>query len=306
MIDLNYLNQKNHLGKRLLILSVIQNCNLNCAYCRGEMDDWYDVLALNSKNKELPKESWHELIIICNQINVDEILITGGEPLLYKHLHEFCLFLMESNIKFQIHTNGLSKKGKNFLSFLSGQGISPIFNVSSELTDDLQRKIRGGNLPLKFINKSIALGFKIDLKIVLHQQMLDLINDLHSILKYWKSTGVSSIRFQPVAPIDKVKMNNLILTKEFIPFLDKLKEILLEDNELSTFVNHSIDNIEGIKSQILKSGFRIGLANKCDIINKMVFFNTDLEYLNCKTLWNRLEQDNCNKIFDLICCGFQP
>lgn len=61
-----------------MILSVNQKCNLKCSYCRRDMDDWYDKLALNSKNEDLPKESWDELIRICKQINVNEILLTGG------------------------------------------------------------------------------------------------------------------------------------------------------------------------------------------------------------------------------------
>ena len=304
-IDLKYLAQNNHLENRLMILSVNQKCNLKCSYCRGDMDDWYDKLALNSKNADLPKESWDELIRICKQINVDEILLTGGEPLLYKYLHEFTLFLKQNKIKFQIHTNGLSKKGMNYLSFLKKEELYPILNVSSELTNEMQEKIRGGLMPIKFIEEAINLGFKTDIKIVLHQELLPLIDNLSPILHWWKSIGVSSLRFQPVAPIDNLKMENLLLTVEFLPFLDKLIEIMKNDDSLRTFIRHSLESIEGIKSQILQSDFRISLANKCNIINKMVFFNTDLEYLNCKTLWNRLEEDKCDKIFDLLCCGFQ-
>ncbi len=306
IIDLKYLAQNNHLENRLMILSVNQKCNLKCSYCRGDMDDWYDKLALNSKNADLPKESWHDLIRICKQINVDEILLTGGEPLLYKYLHEFTLFLKYNKISFQIHTNGLSKKGMDYLSFLKKEGLCPILNVSSELTNEMQEKIRGGMLPIKFIEKAISHGFRTEIKIVLHQELLPLINNLSHIINRWKSIGVSSIRFQPVAPIDNLKMDNLILTESFIPFLDKLLEIIKYDNNLRSFIGHSVESIEGIKSQISQSDFRLSLAKKCTIINKMVFFNTDLEYLNCKTLWNRLEEDKCDKIFDFLCCGFQP
>jgi molybdenum cofactor biosynthesis enzyme MoaA len=270
------------------------------------MDDWYDRLALNSRNTDLPKESWDELVTICKQINVDEILLTGGEPLLYKYLHELTLFLKQSQIKFQIHTNGLTNKGMDYLAFLKQEELSPILNVSSELTNEKQEKIRGGLLPVKFIKEAVNLGFRTDLKVVLHQELLPLVNDLSSIITWWKSIGISSIRFQPVAPIDNLKMENLLLTSEFLPFLDRLIEIMKSDNTLNAFIAHSTESIEGIKSQILQSDFRISLANRCGIINKMVFFNTDLEYLNCKTLWNRLEGDKCDKIFDFLCCGFQP
>lgn len=304
-INLDYLSERNQLGKRLMILSVNQKCNLKCSYCRGDMDDWYDRLALNSKNKDLPKESWGELINICNKINVGEILLTGGEPLLYKHLHEFTLFLKENNIRFQLHTNGLSKKGLEYLAFLKKENLNPILNVSSELTKEMQGKVRGGDLPIKFITEAISLGFKTDLKVVLHQELLPLVNELSDILKWWRSTGASSVRFQPVAPVDSLKMENLLLTPDFLPFLDRLIEILENDPGLSEFIRHSVESIEGIKSQLIQSDFRLGLAKKCTIINKMVFFNTDLEYLNCKTLWSRSEKDTCEKIFDLLCCGFQ-
>lgn len=304
-INLEHLAESNHLEKRFMILSVNQKCNLKCSYCRGDMDDWYDKLALNSKNTNLPKESWNELVKICKQINVDEILLTGGEPFLYKYLHEFTLFLHQNKFRFQIHTNGLSKKGLDYLSFLKQEKLYPIINVSSELTNEMQEKIRGGVLPLKFITKAVSLGFKTDIKVVLHQELLPLVANLSDILNWWKSTGASSIRFQPVAPIDELKMENLLLTPKFLPFLDRLIEIIKHDDNLKIFIRHSVESIEGIRSQIMQSDFRISLANRCNIINKMVFFNTDLEYLNCKTLWNRLEEDKCDKIFDLLCCGFQ-
>lgn len=304
-INLDYLSQRNHLEKRLMILSINQKCNLKCSYCRGDMDDWYDRLALNSKNKELPRELWEDVIKICEKINVNEILLTGGEPLLYRQLEEFTLFLKKNSIKFQVHTNGLSQRGVNYLSFLSQANLNPILNVSSELTNGMQKEFRGGSLPVKFIAKAVAFGLQVDLKVVLHQQLLPLADELYEIIGWWKSIGISSLRFQPVAPIDNLKMENLLLKEDFIPFLDRLSEIIKFDDSLKNFLRHSIESIEGIRSQIIQSDFRVGLANKCTIINKMVFFNTDLEYLNCKTLWSRLEKDKCEDIFDFLCCGFQ-
>lgn len=304
-ITLEYLERKNRFEKRLMILSVNRKCNLKCKYCRGNMDDWYDQLALKSKNAELPKELWHEVIRICEQINVGEIILTGGEPLLYRHLHEFSTFLNENQIRFQLHTNGLSKRGMEYLAFLKENELDPILNVSSEITMEMQERIRGGPLPIKFIEKAIAFGFKTDIKIVLHQELLPLRMELSHILDWWKSVGVSSVRFQPVAPIEHIKMENLLLTSEFLPFLDEFVRIIEHDENLRGLIAHSVASIEGIRSQIVQSDFRMNLAKKCNIIDKMVFFNADLEYLNCKTLWSRLESENCTSIFDFICCGFQ-
>ena len=304
-IDFSYLRRSNHLEKRLMILSVNQKCNLKCTYCRGDMDDWYDRLALNSINKELPESSWGKLVQICSDINVDEILITGGEPLLYTHLHNLILFLHGAGIRCQIHTNGLSKRGMSFLSFFNDEQLRPLLNVSSELTEAMQKSVRGCDLPLPFIKQATLLGYKVDIKVVLHQQLLPLKDELTEIIMWWKSTGVSTMRFQPVAPIDHLKMDHLLLTPAFIPFLDELQEIITLNDELKNFISHSAESIEGVKSQIMLSEFRLGLANRCSIINKMVFLNTDLEYLNCKTLWGRSEADSCEKVFDFLCCGFQ-
>jgi hypothetical protein len=68
-----------------------------------------------------------------------------------------------------------------------------------------------------------------DIKVALHQELLPLVNDLQNILNWWKSLGASSIRFQPVAPVDSLKMENLLLTPDFLPFLDRSTEILEQD-----------------------------------------------------------------------------
>ena len=177
-------------------------------------------------------------------------MLTGGEPLLYRQLDEFTLFLKKNSIKFQVHTNGLSQRGVNYLSFLSQANLNPILNVSSELTNGMQKEFRGGSLPVKFIAKAVAFGLQVDLKVVLHQQLLPLADELYEIIGWWKSIGISSLRFQPVAPIDNLKMENLLLKEDFIPFLDRLSEIIKFDDSLKNFLSLGV----GIKYNQVKKG----------------------------------------------------
>lgn len=303
--NLEYLTRKFLIKEKLLILSINQKCNLKCTYCRGEMEDWYDRLAQNSTNKNLPIGNWPQLITICKSNNVGEILLTGGEPLLYSHLNDLSVFLNDNGIRFSMHTNGLTKKGMDFLRFLTKEKLYANFHISSELNEDLQKTIRGCKLPLDFIGEAIKCGFRVELKVVLHQKLIPLLPKINDMIYQWKALGISSIRFQPVVPIDHLEMKDLLLNENAIPVLDKIIDLINCDDIIKPFIRNTAESIEGIKSQIYLSPFRFYLADKCNIIDKLIFLDTDLKYQNCKTLWKKNESDDCRKVFDMVCCGYQ-
>ncbi len=87
-----------------LRLSVTDRCNLRCHYCMPEKD--YVWLP---RENILSFEELVSLVTIFEELGVDRIRITGGEPLLRKNLHELIRILADRpNIKdLALTTNGL-------------------------------------------------------------------------------------------------------------------------------------------------------------------------------------------------------
>lgn len=292
--------------QKLIILSVTKRCDLYCQYCRTK-DVWYDALGQKSEIIDIPKRKWQQVLDICRNINIGEVLITGGEPVEYPLLKEFLHFLSENKIRFSLHTNGISEKWFGILNFFRNNNLHPDIHLSIELFEDLQREMRGSsNLPLQFIADVKKLGLSIELKINLHQKLLSYKNRLKENLYSWAERGVDSIFFQPIVPVGKNFPNGLEINKSFIPFLLELKKIKIEDPILSKVIRKSASGIDVIISFIEKTNLYKETAKKCDVCNQIIFINPGLKILNCKTLWERERNVSCSKFFDFICCGFQP
>lgn len=83
-------------GYRLLV-EINSRCNRNCLHC------FY-----NSNKATLPVDFWLDLLekVSKSGLQVNKILITGGEPLLYKGLIDILLFANNKNWDIDINTNG--------------------------------------------------------------------------------------------------------------------------------------------------------------------------------------------------------
>lgn len=290
-------------NQKLIILSVTKRCNLCCIYCRTN-DKWYDSLGQGSKIVDLPKQKWPELLNICK--SAAEVLITGGEPVEYPQLKEFLIFLSKNGIRFSIHTNGVSDKWHDVLPFLKNNNLHPDIHLSVELFPELQKKMRGCDLPLKFIAEVKKAGLLLELKINLHQQLLPYKNQLKDNLYSWIEKGADSMFFQPIAPVGENFPNGLKIEKSFIPFLAELKRLKSEDPVLRRVIRKSEAGLDAIISLVEKTDFCRTMADQCTAYNQIIFIDPDFKILNCKTLWGREKGVPCSKFFDFICCGFQP
>lgn len=290
--------------QKLIILSVTKRCNLCCKYCRTN-DVWYDTLGQKSAALDLSKRKWPKLLDIYRNANAGEILITGGEPAEYPLLKEFICFLNENKIRFSIHTNGISKKWSDILSFLKNNNFRPDIHLSTELFKELQSEMRGCELPLQFIANVKSLGILLELKVNLHQLLLPYFNQLKKNLYFWVKKGVDSIFFQPIAPLGSHFPIGLELDKSFIPFLLKLKQLKSKDPILNKIIRKSEVSFDTIISLIEGSDLYKEVAKKCNACNQIIFLDPNLKMLNCRSLWDRDKDASCVDIFDFICCGFQ-
>lgn len=290
--------------QKLIILSLTKRCNLHCAYCRVNPDNWYDKLSGGSEIIDLEKNRWDDLAEFCEKNGVAEVLLTGGEPVLYPYFEELCLFLNSKKIKFSIHTNGASSKWNNIIDFLNSKSIKPDIYLSIELFEDLQKKLRGTIASYDFLNKIISNGFWVELKVTLTQLLLSKKDILVEKLEEWADKGVSSIRFQPVVEVSKDTPREILLDESFVQIIKLLEECQFNNPKVGKILRHSKLSYLSVIDYLRGKPIHDKCVNSCCAKDQIVFITPDYQFLNCKSLWGKDESKSCKEVFDLVCCGF--
>ncbi len=78
-------------------ISITSGCNMKCVYCHNEG---------NKVINELTKDDIEDLIKNSYDLGLEQVRLTGGEPLIHKQIFEICQMLSEKyNLKVGINTN---------------------------------------------------------------------------------------------------------------------------------------------------------------------------------------------------------
>jgi molybdenum cofactor biosynthesis enzyme MoaA len=290
--------------RRLAILSLLRACDLQCVYCRGEKDDWYDRMAEHAEAKLFPRAAWPRFVALCTENNVAEVLLTGGEPSHYPELIDLIDYFHGEGLRMALHTHGRTKRLPSLLAHLVARQIPFNFHVSTELFDDDQLDLRGVESPLPFVRGASQAGFRVELKIVLHQRLRNRLDELASRLRWWIEQGAASIRFQPVVQTGR-PTSTLALQEDFVAVLDALAAIRRDDPLIRSVIRNSDASFEASRSVLLGTPARFDIARRCRIVERILFVTTDFELLNCQTLWSKPETADCTGIFDFVCAGYQ-
>lgn len=299
------MNEKNTLKlQKLIILSLTKRCNLHCVYCRVNPKNWYDKLSGGSEIIDLDKKQWDNLADFCKSNNIAEVLLTGGEPVEYPHFKELCLFLTSKDIKFSIHTNGVSTKWNSIIDFFISNSIKPDIYLSLELFDDLQESLRGTKIPYEFLDKIVNNGFWVELKITLTGVLLNKKDLLLDKLEEWADRGISSIRFQPVVPVSGETPSEVLLDESFIQLVKLLENCQLNNKKVGSLFRHSSLSYLSIIDYLKGKSVNEKCAESCCAKEQIIFITPDYKFLNCKSLWGKDESKACAELFDLVCCGF--
>src|SRR5690242_11306828 len=89
-------------GLPVLILMPHSACNCKCVMC--------DIWTANNQKKELTSEELGRHIAGFKKLGVEEVVLSGGEPLMHSNLWKFCNDLKAAGIKVTMLTTGLLLK----------------------------------------------------------------------------------------------------------------------------------------------------------------------------------------------------
>ena len=128
---------------------MFRGCNLDCSYC--------DTRWANDVNAKAAKMSVSDIVKAVEDVKIDNVTLTGGEPLIQAGIDKLIAQLLISGRNVEIETNGSIDINKvrenvkdNLTTAMNGQVINDIYD---KVNDEMERlsmtadyKLAGSNM----------------------------------------------------------------------------------------------------------------------------------------------------------------
>lgn len=222
----------------IIFIELTRACNLRCTHC------------LNSSGKKMKNQlNYDEIKKMINDLancGLQEVRLTGGEPLLFKGIYEIIKLCKENGLYVSIGTNG-TLITKEVAKKLKEAGLDKAV-VSIDGNEENHDKIRGKN------NFNLALNGLMNLKeegIRVRINSVIMKSNIEDIIDFAKKVHTLEIPLFIRRFIESGRgeqLNNNMLTAEDYKYV---KEKLNKEIESGEYVNgHYLRNDEGINPRI--------------------------------------------------------
>lgn len=189
------INGEGPLSGQLAVFIRFKECNLNCSYC--------DTLWANGIDTPYVEMSAQEIYDYIKETHVNNVTLTGGEPLLREGMEELLSYLGKDNVlNIEIETNGSIDIGK-YINLVK----RPSFTMDYKLpSSNMENEMLLSNF--EYLNKSDTVKFVAgnfeDL-----EKAKDIIDKYKLVEKcrVYMSTVFGKIKLEEV--VDYMKENNL-------------------------------------------------------------------------------------------------
>lgn len=209
---------------------VVKPCNMKCKFCYATFEDMHII------NQLSPYECY-DILDKLKDNGLQKVTFAGGEPLLYKWIHEIVYYAKKIGLTTKIITNGsflsdnLIEKFKGNLDWIS---IS-IDSLDDETNINIGRISKSVPDYYKLINKINKNGFKLGINTVVNrynenENMQDFITMANPLR--WKIFDALKIEGQNDNQFNEIKTSFF----GFKNFVEKHnhKSMIVEDNEAMT------------------------------------------------------------------------
>jgi len=194
-----------------VFLHVTYDCNAFCKHC-----------AVPRNKDEMDFESFKKMV---DTIEMDFLVIGGGEPLKHPHLEEMIDYA-SNKTKVKIETNG-QLLTKDFLY----RNKDKLFQINTSI-DGLEKKhnsIRGIDT-FKHSTEMIKYARSLEIDVAIWSVVMkDNISEFEEIISLTKELNVDKISFLYATPVGKCKPNLLVPYEEYNLLVNKV-ELLREQN----------------------------------------------------------------------------
>jgi len=170
---------------------ITSRCNLQCKHCY--------VASLPRLNDHIELEKAYEIIEILNNLNVESVFLSGGEPLLYEYLDDILHALKDYNFSVGLCTNGILlpkwvKKLRYYVDYVSIglESIDPKKYAYIRGTD-IYKVIDGIKLVRKY-------GLNTSIDVTLVKQNID---EIDEIFEFARKLDINSIFLRRFIPLGR-------------------------------------------------------------------------------------------------------
>lgn len=249
---------------RLLILDITHSCNLHCGIC--------DIWKTAETEKDIGIYYIKKMFFQAKDLQVKEIALSGGEPLLRKDIFDIFDYARGFRItNLGVLTNGILVKEKfaRLEPYLIDNTISLVISLDS-LKQDLHNRIRNFDLAWQETIEALKMlstlkrtypqiNFNV-ISIILNQNL----EELPDLADFVKSLGANSLQLQPLLPnnlkMAERKKSIFWVSEERLPILDvTIDELTALKKANPQVIKNSIENLS-----LVKKYYR-GTLTYCDI-----------------------------------------
>jgi MoaA/NifB/PqqE/SkfB family radical SAM enzyme len=223
----------------VLILMPHSACNCKCVMC--------DIWTANQQKSELTVEELARHITQFKKLGVEEVVLSGGEPLMHSNLWKFCAELKAARIKVTLLTTGLLLKRNAIDVSRSIDEVIVSLDGSREIHDQIRSIPRAYDKLAEGVRKLRALkpGMKISGRCVLQRYNFF---DFPSIVNAAHQLGLDRISFL-AADISTEAFNRPEPWSK-----ERVSEVALDKDEALEFEKIIINSFETLKNDYT-SGF---------------------------------------------------
>ncbi len=247
-------------GPLTACIQLTRRCNMKCRYCFEPYDDDYDMEIV-----QLDK-----ILASLSDSGTRLVRLTGGEPLLYKHLEQAAGMVNDYGMSAAIDTNAVMLS-KEYIRRLKNKVA--FFAVSLDGGRFVHDKYRG---KYHMVRNAIELlredGVPVLISTVLTDQSL---NDIFELIRFAQAEGVLSLRVVPMLRRGKGKS---VTTGTGMPisidFVSELREFKRRNRiGLKVIVIDWFQVLPGSVIMIKKNGDMIGMPGVDDIAGDVLIGN---------------------------------
>lgn len=219
-------------------LEITSGCNLNCKYCHNQK--------FNNKKDDMSIKDILKLIKELKDImNIDKILITGGEPLINPHVYEIISYITRLGIKADMVTNGILLN-ETTIKKLENAGLKRVRISIDEVGKESE--VRIGENPELLWRKAKFIRENTNIEVCIHTVCsMSNVDSLFEIYKNVLKCGVQrwrvfDISFQNDSEYFKKTFKPIEYYNKLINASKKIIKSYLS-NELKNLLDIEINNI---------------------------------------------------------------
>lgn len=210
---LDSIHKGNSDSPQSLHIDITTSCPLKCPQCYKQP----------AKEFSMTLEAFESIISQAVQLNIFQIAVGGGEPLIHKDLLQLIRLVAKTEMSLSITTSGYGMTGET-LDAMIGAGLNHIQISLNGADEEINRKSRDGYIharnALRLLSKT-KLSFGIN-----YVARKDNIAGFESLVELAKSNhaeNINVLRYKPsfAEPYENFSLSN----NEFVVLADKIKKV---------------------------------------------------------------------------------